>query len=70
MQAIEFIARVKDGVIELPKEYINTIHDQCRIIILLDTKIPKKTTPKKKKLSALKIQTKGLVFDRDEANER
>jgi hypothetical protein len=31
----------------------------------------KKTSPKKKRVfDAIKIETKGFVFDRDEANER
>ncbi|MBI2775216.1 hypothetical protein HYX58_04395 [Candidatus Dependentiae bacterium] len=68
MQAIEFVTKAKDGVIKIPKEYIKTLHDEFRVIILVE---PHVTVPKKKKkLTSLKVKTKGLVFDRDEANER
>lgn len=72
MQAIEFTTKVKDGVIEIPKEYLKTLHNKCRVIILVESKITshKAITKSKRQLSSLKIKTKGLVFDRDEANER
>lgn len=75
MHAIEFIAKAKKGTIEIPKEYQAQLHDQFRVIILQEVpevsqgrqlKIPKG----KRKLTAVKIKTKGLKFNREEANER
>lgn len=68
MQAIEFITKVKDGIIKIPKEYLDSLKEEFRVIILIDEKEPKKT--KKRELKALKIKTKGFKFDRDEANKR
>lgn len=68
MRAIEFIAKAKDGIIEIPKEYIKNLENEVRVIILVEAKTEKKA--KKKKLTALSIKTKNLKFDRDEANER
>lgn len=68
MQAIEFVTKVKDGVIEVPKEHLAVLHNEFRVIILVE---PQSISPKKKtKLTSLKVKTKDLVFDRDEANER
>jgi hypothetical protein len=72
MQAIEFIAKIKDGIIKIPKKHLKDIHNECRIIILMETaKSHKELSPKKKRtFSSLEIKTKDLHFDRDEANER
>ena len=70
MQAIEFVTTIKDGVIELPKQYRKNTKMQCRVIILLEGQKSKINVSKKKHVSAIQIKTKGLVFDRDEANER
>jgi protein-L-isoaspartate O-methyltransferase len=69
MQAIEFVTQVKNGIIEVPKEYLKALHDECRIIILIGADEHKTTTKKKKKLTSLEVDTRGL-FNRDEANER
>lgn len=70
MQAIEFVTQIKNGIIEVPKKYLTALHNECRIIILIDSDESKDLTKKKKKLTSLEIDTRGLVFDRDEANER
>lgn len=69
MEAIEFITKAKNGVIKIPKEYQEQLQDQFRVIILQDAADSKKQ-PKKRILSAAKIKTKGLKFNRDEANSR
>ncbi len=69
MQAIEFVTHVKNGIIEVPKEYLKVLQDECRIIILIGTDEHKAVTTKKKKLTSLEVDTRGL-FNRDEANER
>ncbi len=71
MQAIEFTAKVKDGIIEIPKEHLQEIkgfQNNLRIIILGESQQEK--SPQKKKITSLNIDTQGLHFDRDEANER
>jgi hypothetical protein len=70
MQAIEFVTHIKNGIIEVPKEYLRAFKNECRIIILMDADDHKKVTKKNKKLTSLEIDTRDLVFDRDEANER
>lgn len=69
MQAIEFVTHIKNGVIEVPKEYLMALQNECRIIILIDAD-HKEGTKKNKKLTSLEIDTRDLVVDRDEANER
>ena len=68
MQAIEFVTKAKDGVIQIPKEYLIDLKNEFRVIILVEPQVA--SSKKKRKLSSLKVKTKGLVFDRDEANER
>ena len=34
MYAVEFRAKIKDGIIEIPKEYINKLKDNVKVIIL------------------------------------
>lgn len=71
MEAIEFVAKIKNGIIEVPKEHLASLHNECRVIILVEDKaLEKKHIKKKKRLSSLTVKTKGLVFERDEANER
>jgi hypothetical protein len=38
MQAIEFITEVKDGIIEIPVKYHKLLTNECRVIILIETK--------------------------------
>ncbi|RME48935.1 MAG: hypothetical protein D6796_05615 [Caldilineae bacterium] len=40
MRAIEFRTRVKDGMIEIPSQYRDTLEDVVRVIILADEKEP------------------------------
>ena len=71
MEAIEFIANVKDGTVKIPKKYLSNLPKEFRIIILINKDIPvKQKEVKKRQLSALKVKTKGLHFDREEANAR
>jgi len=72
MKAIEFIADAQDGTIKVPKKYWKDLEKKLRVIILVDEQIseakPKKVG--KRQLKAMSVKTEGLVFDRDEANER
>lgn len=72
MRAIEFIAISEKGTITVPKEYQNQLKGTFRVIILQDqepTQLEQKSS-KRKSLTAVQIETKGLSFTRDEANER
>lgn len=70
MQAIEFVAKAEKGSIKVPKIYQEQLQDQFRVIILQEPSVSQKVTRKKRTLSAVKIKTKGLKFNRDEANAR
>ena len=72
MKAIEFIADAQDGTIKVPKKYWKDLEQKLRVIILVDEQMPEAKPKKigKRQLKAMSVKTKGLVFDRDEANER
>ena len=67
MQAVEFIATVKDGVIPIPKQYKNNFSDKVRVIVF-----PKSYGEKlkKKKIYSIGIDMTGFKFDREDANDR
>lgn len=71
MHAIEFVAEIEDGTIKVPKEYQNQLSKKFRVIILQDeTADQTKKLSKKRTFDAVRVTTKDLTFDRDEANER
>lgn len=71
MHAIEFVANNQDGMIKIPKEYQKQLGDKFRVIILQDTSSAQtKGIRKKRTFDAVRITTKDIKFDRDEANER
>ena len=72
MKAIEFIASAEDGIIRIPKKYWKDTEQKFRVILLVEEDLPKVAVKKAKgrRLQAMSVKTKGLVFDRDEANER
>ena len=71
MEAIEFTSAAKDGVIEIPKKYQAQLQDKFRVIILQEAPVAeKKTLRKKRTFSPIQMKTKGLKFNRDEANAR
>ncbi len=72
MKAIEFIADAQDGTIKIPKKYWKDLEQKLRVIILVEEQVsePKQKKIGKRQLKAMSVKTKGLVFDRDEANER
>jgi hypothetical protein len=67
MQAVEFEARVENGVIPIPYQYKDNIADNVRVIVLSDINVEK---PKMKKIYSIGIDMTGYKFDREEANER
>jgi hypothetical protein len=49
MQAIEFIAKTKNGVIEIPKKYLKDLKSKFRVIILVEQEEPAKKLASDKK---------------------
>ena len=70
MMAYEFQAAVSDGVINIPVEYRNKISKKVKVILLSEEPVEQSKTKKKFNFNAMKLDTKGFVFDREEANER
>ena len=72
MKAIEFVADAQDGIIKIPKKYWKDLEPGLRIIILVEGKAAVNTQKNggKRRFEAMSVETKGLIFDRDEANER
>lgn len=65
MKAIEFVTTTKQGkMIEIPKEYINEVSGEFRVILLLNTESVPKVT-RKRTFKALKLKTKGFNFNRN-----
>ena len=67
MQTVEFNATVKNGIIPIPRQYINSVSNKVRVIIFSEANVEK---PKKKKIYSLGIDMTGYKFNREEANER
>ena len=68
MQAVEFESIIDNGIIRIPNEIKNQIGEQVKVILL--SKETGKFQKRIKDFSAISINTKGFVFDRDEANVR
>ena len=41
MEAIEFVTKQKDGIIEIPKKYLKNLKDEFRVIILINAETSK-----------------------------
>jgi hypothetical protein len=67
MQAIEFISKAHDGVVDLPREHQNWNGKEVRVILLEAVSSSVKRTAVFK---AASIATRGYHFNRDAANER
>ncbi len=71
MYAIEFVANVEDGMIKVPEEYQKQLGHTFRVIILQDaSSVQTKGSRKKRTFDAVRVTTKDIKFDRDDANER
>lgn len=42
MYAIEFKTKIKNGIIKVPKEYIDTLRENVKVIVLKDEKVKQK----------------------------
>ena len=68
MQTYEFNTVVHDGVIRIPKRYLDKQLSSIRVILL-----PNRDDISIKgnhKFAAMKLKTRGFKFNREEANER
>jgi len=73
MYAVEFQATIENGIVHIPKEYKDLQEKrEVRFFIMYDSndKYRTNTEKRKKKMSAISIDTIGFKFDRDEAHER
>ena len=67
MHTYEFNSVVDNDAILIPKKYRGLIHSNMRVIVLNEEK---EVSKKPVTFSALRLQTKGVKFDREVANER
>ncbi|MBI5659576.1 MAG: hypothetical protein HZC43_08520 [Nitrosomonadales bacterium] len=67
MQAIEFVSKAHDGVVDLPREHQAWNGKDVRVILLEAVSVAARRKPLFK---AATIFTRGYHFNRDAANER
>ena len=68
MHALEFNSVIDDdGVIYIPRQYLENISSPVRVILLMNEKTRERNN--NKQFSAMKLKTNGFKFDRDIANE-
>ena len=74
MQAVEFEANIENGIVRIPEEYRDLQEKkEVRFVVIYNNHNEEhKNTieKKKKKMSAISIDTVGFKFDRNEAHER
>jgi len=69
MQAYEFNAVVHDGIIHIPKQFSEENLSLVKVILLSD-KVKKVSESPKNKFTAMRLKTKGFIFNREETHER
>lgn len=69
MEAIEFKAKIKNGIIRIPKKYIQQVGDTVKVIILSDHKLTHKDIVDELLNHPVKVD-KFVPFSRDEIYER
>jgi hypothetical protein len=67
MQAVEFVSKAHDGVVDLPREYRGWNGKTVRVIL---QEAVSEVAKRKAQFNAATISTRGFRFDRDAANER
>ena len=67
MEAIEFVSKAHDGVVDLPREYQGWNGKQVRVIL---REAVGGTTKRTALFKAATIPTRGYRFNRDASNER
>ncbi len=67
MQAIEFVSKAHDGVVDLPREHQDWNGKQVRVIL---QEAASGIAERKTIFKAATLSTRGYRFNRDAANER
>jgi hypothetical protein len=68
MIAIEFETQTHNGIVVIPKQYQAWQNKTVRVILL--DPVEEKTPKTKISFNAVALNTKGIHFDREQANER
>ena len=69
MQAYEFNAVVSNGMIHIPEQFYVEKFSNVRVILLVNP-VNKKSHSCQNKFSAMRLKTKGFMFNREEVHER
>lgn len=67
LQAYEFNSIIENGIIHIPQQYRDKMPAKVKVIVLTHEEEYK---IQKNNFSAIRLKTKGLRFNREEANER
>jgi hypothetical protein len=67
LQAIEFVSKAHDGVVDLPREHQDWNGKKVRVILL---EAEEGAVNRNALFTAVTISTRNYRFDRDAANER
>jgi hypothetical protein len=67
MFAYQFEAVIENGTIRVPDEYLKASVQKVKVLLLPDAP---RTADKSRFFPDLKLSTKGMRFDREEANAR
>jgi len=69
MQAYEFNTVVRDGVIHVPKQFSEEKLSWVKVILLSES-AKRISDPHRNKFTAMRLKTKGFIFNREETHER
>ncbi|MDR3243634.1 MAG: hypothetical protein LBT79_02670 [Elusimicrobiota bacterium] len=69
MEAIRFQAEIKNGIIEIPKQYVGQIAALATVSVMPNTQKPKRRYIDGT-FTVMKTDVKNYKFNREEANER
>ena len=70
MIAYEFQTTVNNGVIRIPAEYKDKIPGVVKVILMSEEQTERADNRNKAVFTAMSLDTRGFVFNREEANER
>jgi hypothetical protein len=66
MYAVEFDAKINEGIIKIPDRYVPRLGNSVKVIIL----VGEKDNITVSEFDCIKVNTKGFKFSREDANER
>jgi hypothetical protein len=70
MQIYEFNTVIHNGIIHIPEHLYNKQLSKVKVILLSENISDSVIKPRKEKFSAMKLQTRGFTFNREDAHER